>query len=227
MSIAKKYILTIALMGFVTYSAQGALFEQVLPNAPLNGIYSDSEPGGIADDFTLSMDSWVTTATWYGYYADDDLVPGVTSVDFLVRFYSDSADLPATDPTDPYYENALTASVADSGLVVAVSGGSSSDGRIIYAFTADLSSSPVLVNAGDKTWLSVVENSTGDPRWSWSRYDNTTQGMVFWSSIQNDWASSNGDMAFSLDGTVVPVPGAFLLGMLGLSIAGVKLRKFA
>jgi hypothetical protein len=27
--------------------------------------------------------------------------------------------------------------------------------------------------------------------------------------------------------TVVPVPGAILLGILGLSVAGVKLRKFA
>lgn len=34
--------------------------------------------------------------------------------------------------------------------------------------------------------------------------------------------------AFELDNlAVVPVPGAFLLGMLGLSVAGVKLRKYA
>jgi len=30
-----------------------------------------------------------------------------------------------------------------------------------------------------------------------------------------------------VDGVVVPVPGAVLLGMLGLSIAGMKLRKYS
>jgi len=33
--------------------------------------------------------------------------------------------------------------------------------------------------------------------------------------------------SFDAVSTVVPVPGAVLLGMLGLSVAGIKLRKFA
>jgi len=38
-----------------------------------------------------------------------------------------------------------------------------------------------------------------------------------------EWSNNSG----SVDVTVVPVPGAVLLGMLGLSVAGVKLRKHA
>jgi len=43
------------------------------------------------------------------------------------------------------------------------------------------------------------------------------------------WFSPNGfDVTGgSIDITVVPVPGAILLGILGLSVAGIKLRKFA
>jgi hypothetical protein len=39
--------------------------------------------------------------------------------------------------------------------------------------------------------------------------------------------TSNTMAAFRVNGTVVPVPGAVLLGILGLSVAGVKLRKRA
>ena len=67
------------------------------------------------------------------------------------------------------------------------------------------------------------------------------QGFVIGSSLNNitiptgatrlffglhngyEWWNNNGDMSV----TVVPVPGAVLLGMLGLSVAGMKLRKFA
>jgi len=35
------------------------------------------------------------------------------------------------------------------------------------------------------------------------------------------------DMVVMVESVMVPVPGAILLGMLGLSVAGVKLRKYA
>ena len=40
-------------------------------------------------------------------------------------------------------------------------------------------------------------------------------------------ANFNGDLSVTYDYTPVPIPGAVLLGMIGLSIAGVKLRKYA
>jgi hypothetical protein len=219
----RSFIVFFALIGFVVYPTEASLFEQTPPDNSLNGIFSYHEPlGGIADNFMLSVDSWVTDATWYGYYADADLAGEVTSVDFVVRFYSDSANL----PDSILYEDTLTASVADSGQVVAVTGGSPFDGRTIYKFTASLDS-PLLVTAGDNTWLSVVEDSTGDPRWLWDRYDNNSLSVAYWNSTLGNWALTNGNMAFSLDGTVVPVPGAILLGILGLSAVGIKLRKFA
>ena len=43
-----------------------------------------------------------------------------------------------------------------------------------------------------------------------------------WQAGQDEsWAIDNVEV------TVVPVPGAVLLGILGLSVAGIKLRKFA
>jgi len=44
--------------------------------------------------------------------------------------------------------------------------------------------------------------------------------------IKNE-IESEYDSFLGIDAVVVPVPGAVLLGMLGLSVAGIKLRKFA
>jgi hypothetical protein len=48
-----------------------------------------------------------------------------------------------------------------------------------------------------------------------------TTGAVGW--FDHDFSDSTG----SIDAIVVPVPGAILLGLLGLGVAGIKMRKFA
>ena len=68
----------------------------------------------------------------------------------------------------------------------------------------------------------IVESSlliTGTKSFSF----NTTD---YYYSI-NDCDNDAMYMDFESSGTVVPVPGAVLLGVLGLSVAGIKLRKYA
>jgi hypothetical protein len=53
-----------------------------------------------------------------------------------------------------------------------------------------------------------------------------TYMFTFWTHASTYHASST-FLRFNTDATMVPVPGAVLLGMLGLGVAGVKLRKRA
>ena len=63
--------------------------------------------------------------------------------------------------------------------------------------------------------------------WSSQSYTLTTGGAYTLKfGIAKD-GDSILDSYMGIDATVVPVPSAVLLGMLGLSAAGVKLRKFA
>ncbi|MCP4607278.1 MAG: hypothetical protein GY845_01000 [Planctomycetes bacterium] len=54
---------------------------------------------------------------------------------------------------------------------------------------------------------------------------NYTFNFAFWDGYSGSYGIP--DMYLLVDAAVVPVPGAVLLGMLGLGVAGLKLRKFA
>ena len=90
----------------------------------------------------------------------------------------------------------------------------------------------------------VVETITGDLVWIGSgpaggqAIPNTNQYVNFFSPSAFDairitsfggdgYPGTSAPYAFELDNLAVPVPGAVLLGILGLSVAGVKLRKYA
>ncbi len=57
--------------------------------------------------------------------------------------------------------------------------------------------------------------------WSGAIFQLTSQGSWFSLGPHEDVKGG------SIDASVVPVPAAFILGILGLSIAGIKLRKYA
>ncbi len=96
------------------------------------------------------------------------------------------------------------------------------------------SDSTVFTLGSDLTAIELSEDSgfpdgiqsSGSGNWDDSRigFDLATIPISAL-SLENttDWIAPTGTM----DLTMVPVPGAVLLGMLGLSVAGVKLRKYA
>ena len=72
------------------------------------------------------------------------------------------------------------------------------------------------VNRGDDTIGAVNAFAL----YSWKNGDDDDPGDWYWDDI------SYTDSDYTAGGQVIPVPGAVLLGLLGLSAAGIKLRKF-
>ena len=75
---------------------------------------------------------------------------------------------------------------------------------------------------GDSSSVSMVF-PTAPPPWKGGITELTASGAT-WFGL-GDWIHPV--TGGNVNATVVPVPGAILLGMLGLSVAGIKLRKFA
>lgn len=84
---------------------------------------------------------------------------------------------------------------------------------------------------GVPMWLSLMENDADTPavggtQWLWN-YSAYSGGTMAVRGVTDDWEwrEGYGNMAFTLTGSVVPVPGAALLGAIGLAVAGWRQRR--
>lgn len=159
------------------------------------------------DDFRLSSASTVTSLTWMGKVA-----PSTT---FEIGFYADSSGRPNTTPL---FNITLDPVITQD-----------SDFTFVYHYEADLGDG-LFLEADTRYWLSIKDITQDLPIWGWlgdsggsnlSRNDNTG---AFRSSALN--------LFFSLrnDPVAVPEPATlslFGLGLIGLSLAGLRRRKAA
>jgi hypothetical protein len=199
------------------------LFSQMGLDSPLSGPYSNTGASVVADDFALSVDATVTGAKWYGYFLGDDLVTPLPLVDFEIAFYSDATGLPGTQIA----RSAVSASVTDTGLDIPNTAPSGLADSSIYAFEVD-SLPDIPVTAGETTWVSIMGDGPGS--WLWCLHDRENPGMAYRNETTTPatpWAGARNNLAFELTGEIaaVPVPGAFLLGSLGMGVAGWRLRR--
>lgn len=148
--------LFLLLLSFQVYGAPVVLYDQPVQTNP--GAFSNMGVGHqeTADQFTLPMDSTITGIKWYGIYNGVDLAPAVTSLDFGIAFFSDSAGVPGTEIDTKI----VSANVQDSGLTVSELG--FHHGRVIYEFLADPFPNFV-VHGGETIWLSIVEADPSTP----------------------------------------------------------------
>jgi hypothetical protein len=206
-------------------AAATILFEQPLDNRLGFGGWNSNGPAHIAtlpftssqqiaDDFVLADPSVLSAISWFGQY-DDSAVPGA-GMDFAVRLFTDGRAAPGTK----FYEQGVSVVGIDTG-------GVTPSGDAILSYAVGLPVAPSL-SAGTTYWLSILENDASTDfiwRWSFGGPDGPF-GLRFSEFGAWDMFPVEGrNLAFSLEGAVVPLPAALpptavALVMLAAMVAG-------
>jgi PEP-CTERM motif len=172
----------------------------------------DSGSGGrqeIASGFTLTSDAAVVDVQWWGAYRDGSTPSAATT--FLIRFYSDSNDLPGS-----------LISQQDVSVAGVSTGLDNSGGLPILFYDSNIST--VSLSGGSTYWISILEDDPSTPfadQWIWQFSDvgdvpyagSNTDGLS-WSGGPQQGPGAN--MAFTLsDGSVSAVPEPASVTLLG------------
>ena len=142
-----------------------------------------------------------------------------------VHWYGPYQDGASWSHNNPYgggnYDTAMSLGLISSvTLTINTSGLNPSDEHIGVRFTDKLGSTHDLPG-----WM-VNGNNVYNLQQDWLDGVAVNATLYYTGFFDNDSATINWS-ELTVDGAVVPVPGAVLLGILGLSAAGIKLRKFA
>lgn len=170
-----------------------------------------------ADDFQLAATSDITRIAWVGGRSNNININPPVVDGFRIRFFDNvfdpilGYDRPADTPLYDYYITTFT-----------------QDGKTIepeqfYTYRTDLTT-PFTANANDIYWLSVQANADSDPNstaWLWLDSNTSNLSVAEFSYPGNNYVqiTQGYDLAFALEGSPVPVPGAVWLlgsGLLGL-----------
>jgi len=176
------------------------------------------------DDFTLANDSYVTKATWTGYFSNGGLpaaeYPDVVA-DFNIRFANSSAG----NPSDTgFTQRAVTATVTPGRLW------GTSTLIQIYNFEATFDS-PVYLSKDEKYWFSTALGTPFDTSFYWeSENNNSYYGTAASYRVDYDeWQSVNYATNFMLYGDLAPIPipaAVWLFGSALLGFVGMGRRQF-
>ena len=195
-------VLVVLILSGIVAADPVTLFSQ--PIDPGAGpIISDVENTRRLTDFTLPAGGIVTDVCWWGLYPGFDGT-SLGPTQFLIGFFDEfDFDTPPVYQTTVFAVPQATAyqsNVADQGPFP------------VYRYESAIAPT-FSVPAGQQMWISIAES---DPR-------TTHIGYSQWA-----WSHAIGDTtdyAVVLKGEAVPLPGAAVIGLLGLGTASAALRR--
>ena len=218
------------LIGMLLIGSPGMVQADVVVLQPLDptstGEFSNLGPANqqAADDFSLAQATILDSISWFGRYGAGSVAAPIPT-DFSIRFFEDSGGAPAIASI---LQLDVSVNPVTSGLNYSPGVGAADIPWFSYA-----ASLPALTLEAATYWVSVVENdsttpTSGNTQWLWA--DSNTLGLRAIRNNDSDaWsASPDIDHAFSLTGTVVPVPAAVWLFATALAgLVGFSARKQA
>ena len=184
----------------------------------LGGVSSDGTTVTIFDNFVLDPGAnTITGIRWWGFYLDQDKVILPTD-DFTVFIYADNAGTPAAAPLQTY-----------TNTVDRAPNGTSSFGIPEYEYFMAID--PLELTAGTTYWLAIANSTQGpvkgeivlDSPWFWAF--SGVQGGDAQAKTPTAWINLRSEMAFQLEGTVVPEPASIVLMGLGLGTLAWRARQ--
>lgn len=177
------------------------------------GLYSIL-PGAqqVADDFIVPAGFRLTEIAWGGNYNKASIAPGITAVDFTLRFF--------TGETLP---NSLIHTVSQSASFEYI--GESLLFVPSYRFTAPIDMQFDFAT-DTRIWLSILESdptTAAEFRWTF-RSEAYSSPAAFRLGEEANWTNTGNAMSLKVSGDYVPEPSTFALLIVGCAAIGSRRR---
>ena len=210
-----KTALTFASLALASLSgaavAQTTLFEQlpILDNIISSDSSGSDENQRIADDFVFGDAVDVTSIQWWGAYTPLGTdSAGLALDDFSITIFSNGTNATGDVPDQIVFQSSVSVTAVDTGDDIL--------GLVDqFLYTATLAT-PLTLNGNERYWLQVLNNTglgAGDPpgSWGWEVAGEEPNGFFATRSGDGNWSRATAGtaaLAFRINGSVVPTPGA-------------------
>lgn len=192
----KRFLIGIFLLSLSGTAKAAVIFEQPITLGESAGFISDGVLGVTFDSFVLDRTATVTGVQWFGAIGLSGFF------DFTINFHESAGSLPNQSP---FYTENVSLMPGDV------------PGELFDRFSAN-NIQPVELVAGQEFWISIVGSN-----FAW--YNSQVPGTIATFIIDRDLlATREGSLAYSLSGTVVPLPAALWLFITALGLLALRVR---
>jgi len=198
----------------VVGSVQANVIHSQAVDESINGLYSwvrSPTSQRVTDNFILSDSYTIESLSWYGGYVASGVE--TDAHEFRISIYEDAGGAPGTTLIEQQF-------ISTTGSLTGLSNNASG---ALYEYSAALN--PFVLTSGGNYWIEIVENDLlTSGAWAIAESAPTSQGVHYRSSDADSWSNgaqgTRGELAFTVSGTVVPIPAAVWLFGSGLGLLG-------